>query len=461
MPDLSIAAAQPLSLLGAITAGQGVQANQIANATNQTNLNTLDALNKSRINFLNQQATGQDINNQGQQSLLPYLAPQAIENIGQTKAQTGLLNQQAQFFPLTAKAGWLGSLARLASGQAASDKAALAFYQSPQGQNVLATNPQDAQNFSNIMKRQGVQAAGGILNSSFGVAPPAGSASNNYSLLPSGGQSLPGGILNRSFGVAPPAGSASNNYSLLPSGGQSLPGRNPMQSQNLANNLNQLPNGSPAGLTIGSAGVTQPQNNTQTIQDASQAAYQKTANVNPGLTQKYSYAKNMLTTLTQYGNPAVTFAKYMGPSGWARYVKDSVANRNDPGYINFTSFKNNLSKLGTDQLTQFLKSSVQPEATAALGSIIEPLTFTQGATGAAKAWDDTINALRSEGSTAAKNVNKLNEFNQSFPAQQPKDILKNMDQLKKAGEIPADYFNTFSEPLQKAILEAHKGMKNG
>ena len=429
MPDLSIAAAQPLSLLGAITAGQGVQANQIANATNQTNLNTLDALNKSRINFLNQQATGQDINNQGQQSLLPYLAPQAIENIGQTKAQTGLLNQQAQFFPLTAKAGWLGSLARLASGQAASDKAALAFYQSPQGQNVLATNPQDAQNFSNIMKRQGVQAAGGILNSSFGVAPP--------------------------------AGSASNNYSLLPSGGQSLPGRNPMQSQNLANNLNQLPNGSPAGLTIGSAGVTQPQNNTQTIQDASQAAYQKTANVNPGLTQKYSYAKNMLTTLTQYGNPAVTFAKYMGPSGWARYVKDSVANRNDPGYINFTSFKNNLSKLGTDQLTQFLKSSVQPEATAALGSIIEPLTFTQGATGAAKAWDDTINALRSEGSTAAKNVNKLNEFNQSFPAQQPKDILKNMDQLKKAGEIPADYFNTFSEPLQKAILEAHKGMKNG
>ena len=429
MPDLSIAAAQPLSLLGAITAGQGVQANQIANATNQTNLNTLDALNKSRINFLNQQATGQDINNQGQQSLLPYLAPQAIENIGQTKAQTGLLNQQAQFFPLTAKAGWLGSLARLASGQAASDKAALAFYQSPQGQNVLATNPQDAQNFSNIMRRQGVQAAGGILNSSFGVAPP--------------------------------AGSASNNYSLLPSGGQSLPGRNPMQSQNLANNLNQLPNGSPAGLTIGSAGVTQPQNNTQTIQDASQAAYQKTANVNPGLTQKYSYAKNMLTTLTQYGNPAVTFAKYMGPSGWARYVKDSVANRNDPGYINFTSFKNNLSKLGTDQLTQFLKSSVQPEATAALGSIIEPLTFTQGATGAAKAWDDTINALRSEGSTAAKNVNKLNEFNQSFPAQQPKDILKNMDQLKKAGEIPADYFNTFSEPLQKAILEAHKGMKNG
>lgn len=166
MPDFSVPSPVPLTLgdaiLGGLNSRQDLRAKSLANQTAQTNLNTLDALNRARVSWIQSRDVGQQIQNKGNSTLTDLLRPQMQAGIANTQAQTNLSNAQANYFPFSAKGGYYGAIAKMAQGQAASDRVALLYYMSPQGQNVLKNSPQDQQAFASIMARQRANAPGGI-----------------------------------------------------------------------------------------------------------------------------------------------------------------------------------------------------------------------------------------------------------------------------------------------------------
>lgn len=387
------------------------------NNTLNNSLATLQGLNEARKGFLANQAL---------QAQVPYAGPQAGAQLAQTKAQTGLIGAQTAAVPYTSAGALLSGIGRAIPAL------------SPFG--YLRNAPDQVKDVAAANQITGKQNIGNV------PIP-------NYSGLLGGVGGLLGHILGGgSMGANPmqssqmstPVGAQLNGATSIaqPSIGQPLP-LSPQQIQR-------------TGQFFGSSQVQQPGIDDQATQLASnlnQTAQNKVAS--PALQQKYNYATNLMTTLTKYGNPAITFAKYMGPTGYAQYGKDLAAQ--DPQAINFKSFLKNVGGVGADQVRQFFSTSVQPSMMEDLRDLTNPQTLTLGAPGAAKSYDDLMDILRQEGGQAALSVGQQAAFNKKFPAMGPQDYLNNINGLKKAGTNARTYFLTLPQNVQNQIRELHQG----
>lgn len=385
-------------------------------------ISTLQGLNQARKGFLDNQALQQTV---------PLAGQQAKAGLEQTQAQTGLLGAQTKAAPYNAVGALLNGI----------------------GKSISATQPfsylrNAPDQFKDVATANQIQGKPNVGN----VAIP------DYSPVQNKIQNLIGSVLNnQGVGANQPAQTVS---SALGSGGVTNPSLESNMGQSLPLSPEQIQR---TGQFFGNNQVSKPVADEQAQKLASnleQTAQNKVAS--PQLVQKANYAFNLMSTLSKYGNPAITFAQYMGPVGYKNYLQD--LGKQSPDALNFRSFLREVAPFAKDQARQFLSSSVQPTATQELHDLINPQSLTAGAPGAAKAYDDLMDIMRQEGGQAAKTAGLEMDFDKKFPASTAEDYLNNVDALNQKGSSGKTYFKTLPLSTQIAVNRAHqarKGTKNG
>lgn len=447
-------------------------------------LTTLQGLNQARQQFLNNQAL---------QATVPYAGQQAQAQVGLTQGQANLANAQANFFPMTAKAGLLGAYGRLASAQAATDNSNLEFLKSPQGQALMAGNTPEGQaarqQFMDIQKRQQSLAAPGLIGGAAAMLSGAGMP-NNSSSQPAAPlvntQSPFMQILQKLTGSssAPQAAGQQNAAQMLTgatvtpqsSFGQPLPmGSNPGAVESTGGMTPGQPLGGSDISRVaqvmnsgrGFSGVP-PQTNAptgdSTIQDAASNISAKNALVNPQLQQRYISAKSLAQTFKtvndEIGNPAITFAPYMGAKGQARYASDlasQAAGSNVPLLQKFQAFKS-IVPVSSDQFTKFYGGSIAPEAQENLHVLQNPTTWKDSPGSAVKAYNMLNEIISNEGGNYAAAVNKTNDFASVAPKF---DVASTHAQLLNNLSYAPDIVRALTPSQQQQLRAYNENLKRG
>lgn len=449
--------------------GVGIAGDRLQNQATSINNASLAQLNQARIEYLNQINQGQSLINQKNNLLMDYVVPEEKANIAQTQANTGLIgantglaqantNQtyaRTNLLPATTLGGLMTAFAKL--GINLNPGAAYRNLPAPVADAMAAANIQGQSNI------------GALSNYNLNAAPMVDGLINKFmpGLMGSNSASTMG---NASAQPPPSTAMGMAAANAQPQGASPLPLDN-RQINNLANLFGQNNGGrlspppaylgnnnaqqaSPPGMPAGAPAANPAAS--QQVQDVVSQLQARGANsaAAPSLMQKYNYANNLLTTLSKYGNPAVTFAKYMGPAGFAKYPADLA--KQNPEAIKFQSFLNKIKPLAGDQLRQFFGASVQPSAMAEFDTILNPQSLTSSPAAAAKSYDDLMDILRQEGGQAALTVGKQKVFNDKFGAPTAENYLNNINTLKQAGASGKTYFQTLPDNVQAEVLALHK-----
>lgn len=396
-------------------------------------LNTMQGLNNARAQYLKNQAS---------ESQLPYVGPQA-------QAQTQLAQQQAKYYPTSLVSGILGNLGKI--GYNVRPGAAYIGLPKPVA-DQLASNNISGQSNLGALRNPNLGTADLVSGLLSNIMP--GLQQQTAQQQPSqqstaGNIEQPGQQSTGSFTTPQP--SINQPLQLSPEQINAL-------SSRFGNNLTQQ------GLSQAVANPAQgqaQQDQIQQVQSQLRAAAQNAA-APASLLQKYNYAQNIAKTLKtnedNFGNPALSFANYMGTAGAAKLAKDKVAaslGNASPLYENYRAYEDSVPILA-HQLTQFFGSSVQPHVTAQLEQLQNPVTWDKTPGVAIRIYNNLKDIIQTEGNTAAQSVGRQNEFNQTFPAFNAASFYQKLSSMPKYAK---DVISALPSSQQQALKSYHLSLK--
>jgi len=173
----------------------------------------------------------------------------------------------------------------------------------------------------------------------------------------------------------------------------------------------------------------------------------------PQLIQKANYAENLLQTFKtlnqQYGYPAITFARYMGPNGKANLAIDFASN--SPTYNKYISF---LEQLNTakDQATQFFGASISPEASKHTLQVFNPVNWKNNPASAMISYNTLTDIINKESKTALHTAGRDDKYEDIKVKFDPEDFYQ---QISANPEYAKEIISVLNKDQKNALKEYH------